>query len=107
MAATTVIQPLIQFPSTLSLDYTDTPQDQHSFPTRRSSDLDNLGLPKLIIDYTKRAIQEPNGIFVVTGPTGSDRKSTRLNSSHVSISHAVFCLKKKIGDIERRYCVAR
>src|SRR5699024_12729727 len=28
------------------------------------------------------------------GP-GLDRKSTRLNSSHVSISYAVFCLKKK------------
>src|SRR5699024_11557788 len=27
--------------------------------------------------------------------TGEDRKSTRLNSSHVSISYAVFCLKKK------------
>src|SRR5690554_7684508 len=27
---------------------------------------------------------------------GSDRKSTRLNSSHVRISYAVFCLKKKI-----------
>src|SRR5699024_11272388 len=26
-----------------------------------------------------------------------DRKSTRLNSSHVSISYAVFCLKKKTG----------
>src|SRR5437660_5866081 len=30
-----------------------------------------------------------------TGPTGADRKSTRLNSSHVAISYAVFCLKKK------------
>src|SRR5207249_9525707 len=35
-----------------------------------------------------------------TSPTRSrvgfeDRKSTRLNSSHVSISYAVFCLKKK------------
>src|SRR5207249_8685648 len=29
------------------------------------------------------------------GPPGRDRKSTRLNSSHVSISYAVFCLKKK------------
>src|SRR3989442_8882144 len=29
------------------------------------------------------------------GLTGSDRKSTRLNSSHVRISYAVFCLKKK------------
>src|SRR5690606_41146454 len=31
-----------------------------------------------------------------------DRKSTRLNSSHVKISYAVFCLKKKIAkDIDR------
>src|SRR5699024_11975347 len=29
------------------------------------------------------------------GVTRTDRKSTRLNSSHVSISYAVFCLKKK------------
>src|SRR5690625_5631464 len=28
---------------------------------------------------------------------GLDRKSTRLNSSHVAISYAVFCLKKKIN----------
>src|SRR6266704_5863896 len=31
-----------------------------------------------------------------TGCAPPDRKSTRLNSSHVSISYAVFCLKKKI-----------
>src|SRR5699024_11629587 len=30
----------------------------------------------------------------VLGQDGIDRKSTRLNSSHVSISYAVFCLKK-------------
>src|SRR3989442_10390463 len=29
------------------------------------------------------------------GSKGGDRKSTRLNSSHVRISYAVFCLKKK------------
>src|SRR5699024_12178998 len=29
------------------------------------------------------------------GRAAEDRKSTRLNSSHVSISYAVFCLKKK------------
>ena len=29
------------------------------------------------------------------GGLNSDRKSTRLNSSHVVISYAVFCLKKK------------
>src|SRR5690554_7393117 len=28
-------------------------------------------------------------------PSGKNRKSTRLNSSHVRISYAVFCLKKK------------
>src|SRR5699024_12026772 len=31
--------------------------------------------------------------------SAQDRKSTRLNSSHVSISYAVFCLKKKTIDI--------
>src|SRR5699024_12636880 len=34
--------------------------------------------------------------FVHEGQNEIDRKSTRLNSSHVSISYAVFCLKKKI-----------
>src|SRR5690242_21457300 len=34
---------------------------------------------------------EPHADLVVT----ADRKSTRLNSSHMSISYAVFCLKKK------------
>src|SRR3712207_7019018 len=29
-------------------------------------------------------------------PGGSDRKSTRLNSSYANISYAVFCLKKKV-----------
>src|SRR5690625_6472050 len=32
---------------------------------------------------------------------GTDRKSTRLNSSHVAISYAVFCLKKKTEDKAR------
>src|SRR5699024_12727199 len=32
-----------------------------------------------------------------------DRKSTRLNSSHVSISYAVFCLKKKTTHDSRSY----
>src|SRR5689334_24528746 len=31
----------------------------------------------------------------------ADRKSTRLNSSHSSISYAVFCLKKKIRETNR------
>src|SRR5215475_14891723 len=47
------------------------------------------------------ACQQPSGIARkpvarVTAPmTVRDRKSTRLNSSHVKISYAVFCLKKK------------
>src|SRR5438445_7602670 len=32
--------------------------------------------------------------------SGSDRKSTRLNSSHANISYAVFCLKKKNNEAE-------
>src|SRR3989337_3148788 len=35
-------------------------------------------------------------------PQGLDRKSTRLNSSHGSISYAVFCLKKKNKYHDRR-----
>src|SRR5438067_10784042 len=38
----------------------------------------------------------------------SDRKSTRLNSSHVSISYAVFCLKKKntmTADLRSQGCL--
>src|SRR5690625_5576099 len=36
-------------------------------------------------------IAVPSAIFI----THQDRKSTRLNSSHVATSYAVFCLKKK------------
>src|SRR5690625_5900551 len=35
------------------------------------------------------------GLEVLDVDPGEDRKSTRLNSSHVAISYAVFCLKKK------------
>src|SRR2546427_3604958 len=38
--------------------------------------------------------------FLLDGQT--DRKSTRLNSSHSQISYAVFCLKKKKDDYEAR-----
>src|SRR5690242_21820633 len=40
----------------------------------------------------QHAGQAPRGGL---GAVGEDRKSTRLNSSHMSISYAVFCLKKK------------
>src|SRR5690242_19932505 len=40
-------------------------------------------------------IQNTSFVFL-TWSSMTDRKSTRLNSSHMSISYAVFCLKKKI-----------
>src|SRR2546426_8113081 len=42
----------------------------------------------------KRAVGELGGLGVGDGHE-ADRKSTRLNSSHLVISYAVFCLKKK------------
>ena len=39
-------------------------------------DLEALGLPKDIFDFTSEVIQRPNGIFVVTGPTGCGKTTT-------------------------------
>src|SRR5699024_12767683 len=39
--------------------------------------------------------KELPGLKAIDNAEEEDRKSTRLNSSHVSISYAVFCLKKK------------
>src|SRR5690606_41924647 len=44
------------------------------------------------VDHAQPVAQHPQGL---RAETGEDRKSTRLNSSHVKISYAVFCLKKK------------
>src|SRR5699024_12458120 len=77
-----------------------------SFPTRRSSDLELLQEALLSVQYTfvllkfpyplcLCSLQEPSHRRVLTYQGTLDRKSTRLNSSHVSISYAVFCLKKK------------
>src|SRR5207253_5617747 len=95
--------------------------DLHSFPTRRSSDLLlevmrhgilcqerrldlNLGADPFTLRMrcvsrvvaslpTPQASAERRTFNLVELP--EDRKSTRLNSSHVAISYAVFCLKKK------------
>src|SRR5207249_10192043 len=52
--------------------------------------------------HPKRQFSLKTGTIYEDSPLGldkwlsaTDRKSTRLNSSHVSISYAVFCLKKK------------
>ena len=39
-------------------------------------DIETLGFPKYVHDYVTEAIQRPNGIFVVTGPTGSGKTTT-------------------------------
>ena len=39
-------------------------------------DIESLGLPKYVHDYVTEAIQRPNGIMIVTGPTGSGKTTT-------------------------------
>ena len=39
-------------------------------------DLEKLGIPKAIFDYICETIEKPNGIFIVTGPTGSGKTTT-------------------------------
>src|SRR5690606_41293230 len=83
----------------------------HSFPTRRSSDL--LFVPPSVrsrirrIELTgRRPCDKVLWVYILwrlrqflrqggAFHACEDRKSTRLNSSHVKISYAVFCLKKK------------
>src|SRR2546427_7526526 len=44
---------------------------------------------------------------IATSSARSDRKSTRLNSSHSQISYAVFCLKKKKKQVNNSLCESR
>src|SRR5688500_19470302 len=86
-------------------------RDRPSFPTRRSSDLPPCGAMRGFgavqvcfaheaqmdllaheLDIDPVELRLLNALK--TGDT-LDRKSTRLNSSHLVISYAVFCLKKK------------
>src|SRR5204863_9086913 len=89
----------------------------HSFPTRRSSDLRVAtaavalltaiaGLVFLL--YPRAKPNEPppppgriGASLRLSDQIPEDRKSTRLNSSHVEISYAVFCLKYKTGRTPR------
>src|SRR5438874_10711104 len=64
------------------------------FPYRRSSDL--LGWRgEFCAEPVCLELREPSQIAATNASWKTDRKSTRLNSSHVEISYAVFCLKKK------------
>src|SRR5256885_6844287 len=51
-------------------------------------------LPISVVDDEPIAWAKPPG-YIQAQPVLADRKSTRLNSSHLVISYAVFCLKKK------------
>src|SRR5690606_41312942 len=92
---------------TLSFDCYGDHRDLHSFPTRRSSDLGGR-----LLGMTDAASNAGSALEIDPDPKADlhrylrsardallwkleDRKSTRLNSSHVKISYAVFCLKKK------------
>src|SRR5690606_39804385 len=87
-------------------------RDLHSFPTRRSSDLrgpgERVGRPKIVVPVVRGGgatvgVTAEGGMAVsVRRPLAGDRKSTRLNSSHVKISYAVFCLKKKTARARSR-----
>src|SRR5690606_41122566 len=81
-----------------------------SFPTRRSSDLGpaamvpvprTAGTVILAVDVSNSMGADDVAPTRLAGAQRAarafveDRKSTRLNSSHVKISYAVFCLKKK------------
>src|SRR5690606_25603798 len=59
----------------------------------RDGILANLYLLDLIVRTGKTPTQLLEMLFA---EVGADRKSTRLNSSHVKISYAVFCLNKKM-----------
>src|SRR5690606_41703226 len=64
-------------------------RDSASRPLRGGSSVPSLGSPLPV-----RAAQILDS-SLLKRTLGKDRKSTRLNSSHVKISYAVFCLKKK------------
>src|SRR5205814_8655730 len=70
-------------------------RDLHSFPTRRSSDLHPGESDHHRREHDWRGELARRQPHVQGRPSCSDRKSTRLNSSHLGISYAVFCLKKK------------
>src|SRR5690625_6696718 len=57
--------------------------------------LDASGAPKMVDDSACAANVCVSGPMLSRPWYVPDRKSTRLNSSHVAISYAVFCLKKK------------
>src|SRR5690606_42163994 len=64
-----------------------------------AGEVSHLGFPVVIPEAGSRKpearSQKPQASSLKPWALAIDRKSTRLNSSHVKISYAVFCLKKK------------
>src|SRR5687768_17820006 len=54
-----------------------------------------IGIDTDDVAQVPRHVHDQRRVATLSGQAGSDRKSTRLNSSHGYISYAVFCLKKK------------
>src|SRR2546426_2581743 len=64
------------------------------FRSRR--DLENhLGTQQAFLNKVQAEVEDLIAKSSKIGQSSQDRKSTRLNSSHLVISYAVFCLKKK------------
>src|SRR5690606_42023737 len=72
------------------------PVHESSFALTREHDESGLKLD-VVLQWTESTDEHVRSYVngIPTGSGGTDRKSTRLNSSHVKISYAVFCLKKK------------
>src|SRR5690625_6440144 len=71
---------------------------QFKFPPKYAySFIASISLMPVIMEelQTRSNALKVRGVQFSKGIKGVDRKSTRLNSSHVAISYAVFCLKKK------------
>src|SRR5438874_10045720 len=68
-------------------------QQRHLFETA-PTDWDRKAITRVMIEEMRHGWQMCALLMDHFGYSG-DRKSTRLNSSHVEISYAVFCLKKK------------
>src|SRR5438876_2667779 len=68
---------------------------------RRGDERELIGLAVADLQVVRGATFRAGGHVDRDDKIASDRKSTRLNSSHPSISYAVFCLKKKkITDVK-------
>src|SRR5256885_5342063 len=61
----------------------------------RSTAKGSLGLTYADFEYGAQFFFRPLDLWYSLVKSYADRKSTRLNSSHLVISYAVFCLKKK------------